>query len=81
MKEIKKFPGFDKHLRYYIALSIFINITGLCFYAWLLLTQKSIFLDFIEISAHTFLLGAFIALSMVIMGMYYLRVLTKIKNK
>lgn len=81
MKKYKTFPGFKKHLKHFIMLSIAVFITML-----FLSTLPIIFDDFatlldFELPKIIYYLGVFISIMMLIMGVYYLRALKSFKLK
>lgn len=81
MKKYKTFPGFKKHLKHFIMLSIAVFIMML-----FLSTLPIIFDDFatlldFELPKIIYYLGVFISIMMLIMGVYYLRALKSFKLK
>lgn len=79
MKKVKKFPGFNKHLRYYIGLNIFIAAAVVALHVVFLFTKTTVSIGVLELSLRTSLLIVFVALSMLVMGTYYCSALSRNK--
>lgn len=81
MKKYKTFPGFKKHLKHFIMLSIAVFITMLFLSTLpIIFDDFAILLDF-ELPKIIYYLGVFISIMMLIMGVYYLRALKSFKLK
>ena len=75
MKQIKKFPNFNKHLRHFLLLAKLLFAIGLIAHVVLLITGLGINVGGVEISKLASLLIAFVAGSMMVMAAYYRKAL------
>jgi len=81
MKKYKTFKEFELHLRNYISLSLLMSLGMLIFSAVFVIFNDISGLVNFEIPIIVHYLGLFISSMMLIMGMYYFRILKNKENK
>ncbi len=72
---MKKFKGFDKHLRYFIMLTMLIFMVSGIGYTAMLYNKVTLSIGINELPVSVIHLGIFVSLAMLLMGNYYLKAL------